>query len=170
MTWYLSFWLTSFAWLTICLSMLLQNGIISFFLWLSSIPPGFPGDSDSKESACNAEDPGSVPGSARSPGEGNGYPLQYSCLENSIDRGACQATVYEVALSQKWPSDWHFHCVCAPRLLYPLICQWIYRLFPCLGYCEQCCYEHRSVCIFLNYSFVQIYDQEWDDEIIWQLY
>ena len=81
--------------------MLLQNGIISFFLWLSSIPLGFPGDSDSKESACNAEDPGSVPGSARSPGEGNGYPLQYSCLENSIDRGACQATVYEVALSQK---------------------------------------------------------------------
>ena len=61
---------------------------------------GFPDSSDGKESACNAEDPGSVPGSARSPGEGNGYPLQYSCLENSIDRGACQATVYEVALSE----------------------------------------------------------------------
>ena len=45
----------------------------------------FPGGSDSKESACNAGDLGSVPGSGRSPGEGNGYPLQYSCLENSMD-------------------------------------------------------------------------------------
>ena len=44
---------------------------------------GFPGGSDSKESACNAGDPGSILGSGRSPGEGDGYPLQYSCLENS---------------------------------------------------------------------------------------
>ena len=49
---------------------------------------GLPGGSDSKESACNAEDQGLIPGSARSPGEGNGKPLQYSCLENSMDRGA----------------------------------------------------------------------------------
>ena len=49
---------------------------------------GFPGSSDDKESACNAGDPGSIPGSGRSPGEGNGNPLQYSCLENSMDRGA----------------------------------------------------------------------------------
>ena len=49
---------------------------------------GFPGDSDSKESTCNVEDPGSIPGSGRCPGEGNGYPLQYSCLENPTDRGA----------------------------------------------------------------------------------
>ena len=48
----------------------------------------FPGGSDSKESACNARDPGSIPGSVRSPGEGNGNPLQYSCLENSMDGGA----------------------------------------------------------------------------------
>ena len=46
----------------------------------------FLGDSDGKESACNVGDPGSVPGSGKSPGEGNGYPLQYSCLENSMDR------------------------------------------------------------------------------------
>ena len=45
---------------------------------------GFPGDSDGKESAYNAEDPGSIPGSGRSPGEGSGYPLQYSCLDNSM--------------------------------------------------------------------------------------
>ena len=57
---------------------------------------GFPGGSDSKESACNAQDPGSIPGLGRSPGEGNGYPLQYSCLENSMDRGAWWATVHGV--------------------------------------------------------------------------
>ena len=49
---------------------------------------GFPGDSDSKVSGCNAEDLGSIPGSGRSPGEGNGTPLQYSCLENPMDGGA----------------------------------------------------------------------------------
>ena len=54
---------------------------------------GFPGSSDGKESAYNAGDPGSIPGSGRSPGEGNGNPLQYSCLKNSMDRGAWQATV-----------------------------------------------------------------------------
>ena len=56
--------------------------------------------SDSKESACNAGDVGSIPGLERSPGEGNGNPPQYSCLENSMDRGAWQATVHGVAKSQ----------------------------------------------------------------------
>ena len=58
---------------------------------------GFPGGTDKKESACNAGDPGLVPGSGGSPGEGNGYPLQYSCLENPMDRGAWRATVHEDA-------------------------------------------------------------------------
>ena len=49
---------------------------------------GFPGGSEGKESACNAGGLGSIPRSGRSPGEGNGYPHQYSCLENSMDRGA----------------------------------------------------------------------------------
>ena len=49
---------------------------------------GFPGDSDNKESACNAGDLGFIPGSGRAPGKGTGYLLQYSCLENSMDRGA----------------------------------------------------------------------------------
>ena len=48
---------------------------------------GFPGGSDGKESASNAGDPGSISGLRRLPGEGNGNPLQYSCLENSMDRG-----------------------------------------------------------------------------------
>ena len=61
---------------------------------------GFPGGSEGKASACNVGDPGSIPGSARSPGEGNGHPLQYSCLENPMDRGAWQATVHGVAKSR----------------------------------------------------------------------
>ena len=61
----------------------------------------FPGYSDSKEVACSAGNPDSIPGSRRSPGEGNGYPLQYSCLENAMDRGAWWATVYGIAKSRK---------------------------------------------------------------------
>ena len=60
---------------------------------------GFPGGSDSKESACNVGDPGSIPGSGLSPGVETGYPLKYSCLENSIDRGAWWTTVHGVAKS-----------------------------------------------------------------------
>ena len=61
---------------------------------------GFPGGSDGEESACNAEDLGSIPGAGRSPGEGNSNPLQGSCLEKLMDRGAWQATVHGVAKSQ----------------------------------------------------------------------
>ena len=55
---------------------------------------GFPGGSADKESAHNAGDPGSIPGLRRSPGEGSGNPLQYSCLENPMDGGALWATVH----------------------------------------------------------------------------
>ena len=90
-------------------------GLLSPFLptaWTGSFcycPPSmsFPGDSDNKESACNAGDPGSVPGWGRSPGEGNGYPLLYSCLENPMDRGAWQATFHGVAKSRAQLSDYH---------------------------------------------------------------
>ena len=61
---------------------------------------GFPGGSDSKESARNAGDPGSVLGSGRYPGKGNGCSLQDSCLEDSMDRRAWWATVHGVARSQ----------------------------------------------------------------------
>ena len=60
---------------------------------------GFPNGSDIKESAYNAGDPGLILGLGRSPGEGNGYPLQYSCLENSMDRGAWWAIIHGVAES-----------------------------------------------------------------------
>ena len=55
---------------------------------------GFSGGSDGKESACSTGDLGSIPGLGRSPGEGHSNPLQYSCLENSMNRGAWQATVH----------------------------------------------------------------------------
>ena len=60
----------------------------------------FPSGSDGKASAYNAGDPGSIPGSGRSPGEGNGNPLQYSCLENHMDGGPWLATVHGVAKSR----------------------------------------------------------------------
>ena len=63
---------------------------------IEPIHEGFPGGSDGKESACNAGDQGLIPGSGRSPGEGNGNSLQYSCLGNPMDRGAWLTTVHGV--------------------------------------------------------------------------
>ena len=71
--------------------------------WESSV-----GGSDVKESACNVGDPGSIPGWGRSPGEGNGNPFQYSCLENPKDGGAWQATVHGVTKSETQLSG-HYH-------------------------------------------------------------
>ena len=76
---------------------------------------GFPGGSDGKESACNVGDLGSIPGLGRSPGEGIGNPLQYSCLENSMDRGDGKATGHGVAESRT--EKLHFHslsCITLP--------------------------------------------------------
>ena len=80
---------------------------------------GFPSGSERKQSACNAEDPGSIPGLERSPGEGNGNPLQYSCLENSMDRGTWW--VHGVTESDRTePLTLHFS-VYIPHLLYPFL-------------------------------------------------
>ena len=82
-----------------------------FHLWVG-IWVGFAGGSEVKASACNVGDPGSIPGSGRSPGEGNGNPLQYSCLKNPMIRGAWQATVHGITrvrhdLATKPPSPPH---------------------------------------------------------------
>ena len=69
---------------------------------------GFPGGSEVKASACNVGDLGLIPGSGRSPGEGNGNPLQYSCLENPTDGGAWWATVHGVVKSRTQLSDFTF--------------------------------------------------------------
>ena len=75
---------------------------MSLFISASIFPDiqiGSPGVSDSKKSACNSGDPGSIPEYGRFPGEGNSYQLQYSCLENPMDREAWQAAVHRVAES-----------------------------------------------------------------------
>ena len=64
-----------------------------------------PGGSDTKESVCSVGDPSLIPGLGRSPGEGNGYSLQQSCLENSMDKGAWRATVHGVTKSRTTLSD-----------------------------------------------------------------
>ena len=82
---------------------------------------GFPAGSEVKASACKAGDPGSIPGSGRSPGEGNGNPLQYSCLENPMDGGAWWATVHGVTKSRTRLSN--FTSLMWTRiLLQPLVC------------------------------------------------
>ena len=81
----------------------MTNGVDSLSICLFSmhIPSlGFPSGSDSKETADNVEDCGLTPELGRSPGEGQGNPLQYYCLENSMDRGAWWAPVHTVAKSQ----------------------------------------------------------------------
>ena len=71
----------------------------------------FPGGSDGKASVYNVGDLGSIPGLGRSPGEGNGNPLQYSCLENSMDGGAWWATVHGVTKSQTQLSDFTYYSI-----------------------------------------------------------
>ena len=103
---------------------------------------GFPRSSVGKESTCNAGDLGSMPGLGRSPGEGNGNPFQYPCLENSVDRGVWQAIVHGVAKSQTWLSEKHtffnshfylcnFSSNASP--LYLILIIWIFFIF-CLSH------------------------------------
>ena len=122
------------------------NLLLSLFIYLFLniyLFKGFPCSSVGKKSACNAGDLGSIPGLGRSPGEGNGNPLQYSCLENPMDRGAWQATgykfIYLAALGLSWStqnlccimwelslrhtgslvSGWEFSCSMAYGILVP---------------------------------------------------
>ena len=81
--------------------------LLSGWTTTKGLSEGFPGGSDSKESAHSAGELGSIPGWGRSPGEGNGNPLLYSCLENSIVRGARRVIAHEVANSQTWLCDSH---------------------------------------------------------------
>ena len=67
---------------------------------------GFPSDSVVKNMPANTEDMGSIPGSRQSPGEGNGKPIQYSCLGNPVDRGVWQVTVHGVTKNWTWLSNW----------------------------------------------------------------
>ena len=85
------------------------------------ISPHFPDDSDGKESFCNEGDLGSIHGSGRTPREGNGNPLQYSCLENSMDRGAWWAAVHGVAEQDMTEQVTHTHKQCSNHSTMALI-------------------------------------------------
>ena len=89
-----------------------KHGVWWLLCHLIGLPwyQGFPGSSDGKESACNARDSSLIPGLGRSPGEGNGHPLQYSGLENFMDY-----TVHGVTKSQTRLSDLHFHFHCTNK-------------------------------------------------------
>ena len=81
--------------------------LVEYFFFFTAVlwGLGFPGGSDSKEYAYNTGDLGSIPGLGRSPGEGHGYPLQYCCLENSMDRGTRWTAVHGIAESRTQLSD-----------------------------------------------------------------
>ena len=86
------------------------NLYVLLILKLLTTLMGFPGGSGGKEFSCNAGDLGLVPGLGRSPGEGNGYPLQYSCLENSTDRGAWRASWWGHKQSDTTEQQTHSYC------------------------------------------------------------
>ena len=110
---------------------LVNKAMSLFFNTLSSFVMGFPGGSEAEASACNAGDLGSIPGLGRSPGEGNGSPLQYSCLENPMDGEDWWAMVHGVAKSWTRLSDFtslhRFVTVFLPRSKHLLI-SWLQSL------------------------------------------
>ena len=85
------------------------HGVAKSWTWLSDWTElnSFPGGSDGKESVFNARDVDLIPRLGRSPGEGNGNPLQYSCLYNPMDRGAWWAILHRVTKRRTWLSDYH---------------------------------------------------------------
>ena len=93
---------------SLCLFWLVDTNWPPFWLVSTCAEPvsSIYGSSDGKKSACNVGDPDSIPGSGRSPGEANGNTLQYSCLGNLMDRGACDSTVHGVTKSQILLSTW----------------------------------------------------------------
>ena len=111
---------------------------------------GFPGGLDGKESTCKARDLGSIPGLGRSPGGGHGKPLQYSCLENSMDRGAWYATVHGVTKSQTQLSDQAQHstvCICqsqSPSLF--LFCFPPGNQKSVFYICDYFCFANKLIC------------------------
>ena len=99
---------------------------------------GFPGGSVVKNLPTNAGDWGSIPGSERSPGEGNGNPIQYSCLENSMDRGAWWAIVHGVTKSQ--------------RELSRHACKYYYGTMECVDH-EALCIQCKGIIFILKFYF-----------------
>ena len=114
---------------------------------------GFPGGTSGKETPPNAgdwRDVGLIPGSGRSPGRGHGNPLQYSCLENSTDRGVWQTMVHKVAESQtrlKQLSMHAFHCTDVLPSVFPFTFWRSFWLFPIFDDYEYRCYKDSCTCL-----------------------
>ena len=87
---------------------------LEYLPWTHIFIRSFPGGSNGKEFACNSGDLDLIPGLGRFPGEGNGYPLQYSCLENPMNKGTWWAIVHVVTKIHTWLSDWHFYIFIIP--------------------------------------------------------
>ena len=105
----LLFWILSFKpAFSLSFSPASKNSLVP----LGFLPLGFPGGKCGEESACNAGDQALIPGSGRSPGEGNDNLLQHSCLENFMDRGAWWPIIHGVAKSQTWLSNFHYYYFC----------------------------------------------------------
>ena len=104
---------------------------------------GFPRSSVGKESACSAGDPGLIPGLGRSPGEGNGNPLQHSCLENPIDRGARSTTIHGVARVG--------HDLATKSASSPFHLAYVFRFSVCFCYFSSNFYQmqQKSFCIHI---------------------
>ena len=132
-----------------------QAFLDTVFLVLTWRRIGFPGGSDCKESAFNVRDPGLIPELEWSPKEGNGCPLQYSCLENPMDRGTWQATVHGVSKRQDWATE-HTHIY--PSIYLSIIslpcCYWI---FICIKLYNLCFHDQMftfsTVCFRYNHTF-----------------
>ena len=107
-----------------------------------------PGALDGKDSACSVRDPGSIPGSGRSSREGNGNPLQYSCLGNLIDRGAWWVTVHGIPKSWTQLSDEHFHFHLPVNMLLMKL-ETIWTKGKNLGF------WHQTTCLLLIIDFAQ---------------
>ena len=136
---------------------------------------GFSSGSDGKESACNVGDPGSISGSGRSLGGGNGNLFKYSCLENSMDRGAWQVTVHGVAKSQTQPALSHTfahgiraHCYLISEVLSVKDIAWKYIN-------NSCSYRKQFACCF-SYCLLQVGSwklqfelvSSWGDDSFWR--
>ena len=121
------------------ISIYIQSFLAPWDFMILKSTKGFPGGSDSKESTCNVGDLGLNPELGRFPGEWNGNPLQYSCLQNSRNRGAWQAPVHGVAKSWTWLTDFHFTSRSTEFQSKPdiLIKGWLIRLLLIIVYLEK---------------------------------